>query len=516
MAALSQEGDRFKRAEMLIDIGTDALRLKFDELLPTTTLQETLQPMKSVMKRKASRPHVAILYPTNGTVLSMNMDLTLMAFVLRITEKVAAPHSSTFDDKPHEHEISDGADVARLKFFRNALVHAKVKELNEQEFNEISKTLKKVIKRLGKSRFDDRITHIMNGSLDYRANNITWHAQQTIYLLPQAVVKGVLQPATVLIIRQHEKQPFQWSIIGGTVISVIHSREELIYYLGVLQNMTVRYCSCVLNEHPFFKQILAELISYQRKQNHSPNYIKPVNATTPEDVLASKSTLTSDLPYIYAQRRHVEHVCKDQTIREKKLLEQENSMSYSDDINFPDSQNSSTKIDNFSGSNIENNFDAQCQNVLPSKCQSNSKLSSNNKDLKSKQYMENGEIDLSHCVELGIAVTNTSDHLSNTVLPNASQPVLIGNDNVVTPRVENREHDEERNEYITYFTILSVCIASIVYCFPRLCDYFKSKFIAVILTILIVIFEVWFIDVFFEEEECVVHTYGIYCRHQIL
>lgn len=60
-----------------------------------------------------------------------------MVFVLRIT--------CTFDGKPYEREINDWADVARLKFYRNELAHAKVKELNEQEFKEISQTTIEVI-----------------------------------------------------------------------------------------------------------------------------------------------------------------------------------------------------------------------------------------------------------------------------------------------------------------------------------------------------------------------------------
>lgn len=73
------------------------------------------------------------------------MDLTLMVFVLRITERLKGPQSLTFDEIPDESEISDGADVARLKVYRNELTHAKVKELNEQEFKKNSQTLIKVI-----------------------------------------------------------------------------------------------------------------------------------------------------------------------------------------------------------------------------------------------------------------------------------------------------------------------------------------------------------------------------------
>lgn len=66
MAALSQEGDRFKRADLLLDIGTEALRLKFDKWLPQTKLQEKLQEVKNDMKRLTDRTQFPKLYPKYG------------------------------------------------------------------------------------------------------------------------------------------------------------------------------------------------------------------------------------------------------------------------------------------------------------------------------------------------------------------------------------------------------------------------------------------------------------------
>lgn len=66
MAALSQAEDRFKRAELLIDIGTQALRLRFDEWRPPTTLQEKLQEAEHIIKRIASCQQIKTLYPKYG------------------------------------------------------------------------------------------------------------------------------------------------------------------------------------------------------------------------------------------------------------------------------------------------------------------------------------------------------------------------------------------------------------------------------------------------------------------
>ncbi|XP_063398031.1 uncharacterized protein LOC134682988 [Mytilus trossulus] len=289
MAALNQESDRFKRAEILIEIGTDALQKKIDEWLPPIILQRKLKENKDNISQIANRQQLAILYNTYDPLSSKSMDLTLMVLVLRNTG-LKQPHTSSFDKLPKEHEVSDGADVARLKFYRNELAHSRIKELNEQKFAEISRTIKKVIQRFGGSQFDDRITRIMKESLDYRAKRITWHVRETMVLLPAAINEFVLQ--------LNNQQQLHYSIaIGGGILLVYikqySSREELTTYLFHVQNPTVKQCIFILNK-------LAELNLRQTKQDNSRNDITPGilrtdgHATFP----CSHSTLNSDLPEI--------------------------------------------------------------------------------------------------------------------------------------------------------------------------------------------------------------------------
>lgn len=73
MAALNHGEDRFKRTEMLIDTGTKALRIKFDEWLPHNALQGTLRQYKNDITKKASRPNFATLYPTNGKQMTKTL-----------------------------------------------------------------------------------------------------------------------------------------------------------------------------------------------------------------------------------------------------------------------------------------------------------------------------------------------------------------------------------------------------------------------------------------------------------
>lgn len=537
MAVCSIEADQFIRAKQVVNISVKALRVKFDEVLPPAILRSKLSQYESCIKKHLTGKQRDKLFPTKGIVSSKTMDLTLMVKVLR-NKNIIQTKKTVLDD------------VARLKNIRNQFAHTTVHELNGQEYEEITQSLIEVIKTFSGSLFDNEIRCTMEESLDYRAGHLTWHVHAAIALAPNAMNETVIKPTKASVVQLYEHQPLHYSIYGGTVlvyglknIFEIQSLEELIYYLSVAQDFTVRQCIFILHEHSILKQKLAELLLDQRKQNHLPNYIKPVdvkieaNTTIPVDVPALKSTPTSDLPGIHSQCGHVKLLCKNHPIRNCKLSEQENSISYSYDINFFGSQNSTTKIkhkiecDNFSGSNFENNFDAQCQHEIQSKFPSCRQLSSNNTVSNCKPYMKNGEMYLLHCTEYfeTASISNkycakvTTYYPGNTVRPNvchnnASQPYLNGNDNGVIPRGKNVEHVEEKasankesgNTNINLI-IWYVCIVSILYCFPRFHDYFKSWFIAAILIVLTVIFEVWFLNVFFEESKCVVDTYRISC-----
>lgn len=546
MAVCSIEADQFIRAKQIVNISVKALRVRFDKELPPAILLSILSQHGSCIKRHLTGKQRDKLFPTKGIVSSKTMDLTLMVMMLRNTKVIVEPILDS-DGNPMEEDLSLNADVVRLKNIRNQFAHTTVLELNGQEYEEITQRLIEVIKRLSGSLFDDEIRCKMEESLDYRAGHLTWHVHAAIALAPNAMNETVIKPTKASVVQLYEHQPLHYSIYGGTVlvyglknIFEIQSLEELIYYLSVAQDFTVRQCIFILHEHSILKQKLAELLLDQRKQNHLPNYIKPVdvkieaNTTIPVDVSALKSTPTSDLPGIHSQCGHVKLLCKNHPIRNCKLSEQENSMSYSYDINFFGSQNSTTKIecDNFSGSNFENNFDAQCQHEIQSKFPSCRQLSSNNPFSNCKPYMKNGEMYLLPCTEYFETASKISNkycakvttyYPGNTVRPNvchnnASQPYLSGNDNGVIPRGKNVEHVEEKasankesgNTY-TNLIIWYVCIVSILYCFPRFHDYFKSWFIAAILIVLTVIFEVWFMNVFFEESKCVVETYRISC-----
>lgn len=66
MAAISKQEDKFIRLEKLIDLGTKALRHKFNILLPPYKLQKQMETFKPNITHRISRQEFDRLYPQGG------------------------------------------------------------------------------------------------------------------------------------------------------------------------------------------------------------------------------------------------------------------------------------------------------------------------------------------------------------------------------------------------------------------------------------------------------------------
>lgn len=66
MAAISKQEDKFIRLEKLIDLGTKALRHKFNILLPPYKLQKQMETFKPTITHRISRQEFDRLYPQGG------------------------------------------------------------------------------------------------------------------------------------------------------------------------------------------------------------------------------------------------------------------------------------------------------------------------------------------------------------------------------------------------------------------------------------------------------------------
>ena len=140
---LKNNGARISR--LIIDQGTETLRLYFDSKIPPPTLTGVLHHNYPKIKktRAINQKQLEILYPPSGvlpsssTTKSSDYDITLLFILIRNICGLTAPTSTgSWDSKPPPHDISEEADLARIKYYRNDLYgHKKCTDVSDADFN---------------------------------------------------------------------------------------------------------------------------------------------------------------------------------------------------------------------------------------------------------------------------------------------------------------------------------------------------------------------------------------------
>lgn len=72
---------------------------------------------------------------TGSVVTSSEFDLTLMIALIRNLPSSVIPPRNGYDILPAPTEISDGDDLARIKFYRNMFAHPQKGEVDTVDFN---------------------------------------------------------------------------------------------------------------------------------------------------------------------------------------------------------------------------------------------------------------------------------------------------------------------------------------------------------------------------------------------
>ncbi|CAC5374397.1 unnamed protein product [Mytilus coruscus] len=123
--SLTEEEDNFLRMfKLMSNIAPKAVRDKFDHHFPPASLTTTLATNKTNISKNLLKPRfinrkqMDLLYPNTG-----------------YTSSTIAPPSLGYDKLQPATEISDGADLARIKHHRNLIAHADKDELSTGEFN---------------------------------------------------------------------------------------------------------------------------------------------------------------------------------------------------------------------------------------------------------------------------------------------------------------------------------------------------------------------------------------------
>ncbi|CAG2241546.1 unnamed protein product [Mytilus edulis] len=179
---ITKEEDNFLRIVYLTyRVGTTALRRYFDGFHPNLQSDLSFPPNKAILldlhkpprgqRRVLYQEQWNILYPSSGSpvVSSVDLDTTLMACLLRHLPPNISPPAFGFDALPQSHELSDGAHIARIKYYKNFIVsHSKDGKLSDTDCTRIWIDLEMAIHSLGNQQdVTDADDAKSKNSLDY-------------------------------------------------------------------------------------------------------------------------------------------------------------------------------------------------------------------------------------------------------------------------------------------------------------------------------------------------------------
>ncbi|CAC5400073.1 DZIP3 [Mytilus coruscus] len=181
---VSKEVENFLRVVFLnYRVATGALKRFFDKLHPNLQADLNIPGNKAILQQLYTPPprikrvlyqgQWHILYPSAGVpaVTSADLDLTLIVCLLRNIPPVLAGPATGFDILPPPHDKSDGANIARLKYYKNFLVsHSKDGTLPNADFVRIWSESEQAIKGLDNSQatavsLKDAETKVLDNSM---------------------------------------------------------------------------------------------------------------------------------------------------------------------------------------------------------------------------------------------------------------------------------------------------------------------------------------------------------------
>ncbi|KAL9976683.1 hypothetical protein ACROYT_G014010 [Oculina patagonica] len=161
---------------LLIDVGSEALRNRFDGILPPANLPSVLASspalttLQTLEKKKVLNPtQWSKLYPsTPSTVSSKQFDITLLMVLLRNICGLSPPVTTgSWDKLPPATDTSVEADIARVKYFRNILYgHTEKASVDDATFRDYWSDIRDVLVRLGGPSYGAAIDKLKTECMD--------------------------------------------------------------------------------------------------------------------------------------------------------------------------------------------------------------------------------------------------------------------------------------------------------------------------------------------------------------
>ena len=160
---LGGRGRFFRICRLLLDGAAELLRQQFDKIIPPYDLSSILQKEEENLRKLRTSvlttDMLEILYPAPNTFgESADFDISLLMVLFRnLCELKAPPSSNNWRTMPSDNDKSVEADILRLKIYRNTIVaHAKVCDIADDEFEQVSKHIIAIFERLGGAEWKEK------------------------------------------------------------------------------------------------------------------------------------------------------------------------------------------------------------------------------------------------------------------------------------------------------------------------------------------------------------------------
>ncbi|XP_052090920.1 serine/threonine-protein phosphatase 6 regulatory ankyrin repeat subunit C-like isoform X2 [Mytilus californianus] len=144
-----EESNYIKIALLLLRISPRAVRIRFDYEIHPDCLNKTLNSNIRKLTYLQSKRHINqeqwnLLFPGTGEVSSKHFDSTLMICLIRNLTPIQIS-----DILPISTNISVGADLSRIKFYRNKIAHSEDGFISSIDFQDYWNDIKMALLRLG-------------------------------------------------------------------------------------------------------------------------------------------------------------------------------------------------------------------------------------------------------------------------------------------------------------------------------------------------------------------------------
>ena len=157
---------------LLVDVGTQALRDKFDAIHPPANLHAVLAANKTALE-KLKKDRILYetqwekLFPVKRTsVSSASFDITLITVLLRNICNLSTP-AKGWNNLPLPSDVSPEADIARVKYYRNTVyAHAERASVDDATFNTYWQDIRNTLVRLGGVRYSAAIDNLETECMD--------------------------------------------------------------------------------------------------------------------------------------------------------------------------------------------------------------------------------------------------------------------------------------------------------------------------------------------------------------